>query len=364
MSEFLFQADEDGSIIIKNLRIEDKEVVDFIGSFKDEDKERKIIEIMEFGVKAVKSFTTENYGRTIDSHFENGISTMKAELANQISDINSRVIKPLTDELKDKVIKDLIQTIDQKKEDIDKKIFENFKKELRDDIFSKFNDTFNQTSKKLEESLLKYVVEERVAEKTPSKGEDFENYVYSLIDKMASHFGDSAQHVGGDKKPGDILVENEAEGIAFAIEVKDKNMTEPAIKDAFTEVERTRKVRFSMLVVNNEGELPGKVGPFRVYEDRRIVVSLSQLGEEDVMPYILKTSYRIMRFLISASRREAKEIDANLLRDKISSVRSAIGSVASLKSKLTKFSNELSSDLEQLKNNIEGEMTAMEDIIK
>ena len=55
MSDFEILLNETGTLTIRNLEITNKEVIDFIQSFREEEKETKVIEILEFGVKGMKS---------------------------------------------------------------------------------------------------------------------------------------------------------------------------------------------------------------------------------------------------------------------------------------------------------------------
>lgn len=349
-----------GNLIINNLEISDKEVIDLIESFKEDEKEAKIKEILTLGVKAMKSFLTESYGMLIDTRFDSGTQKLDSEIKSQILNINSKIIQPLTEELRDKIMKKFIDMIDEKKNDLDKKVFDNFKNDLNDRVFKNFTNDFGDISHKLQDALLKYVTEKKVIEETPKKGYEFEDYIFRQVDSISNYFGDAVTHIGSDNKAGDILVKNETDGLTFAIEVRDRSMTEPDITRTFEDVERVRGVLFSMIVVNNQEELPQKVGPFKVYGNNRIIVALSTGVEDDFTYFLLSSTYRMMRFLALASKQGAKGIDVKEIKDKIDHIRSIIGKTKSMKTKITKFSSEMTNDLDTLKDEVNDVLTNME----
>jgi hypothetical protein len=372
----IFDYDETtGILIIQEFKIRNKEVVDFLRSYPVEKQEEAMNDVLEFGVKALKSFLTENYGKLIDTHFKIGFSDLDSKLSHKVSEIERNVFQAFIDKAREKISEDfykgfdvktktLMETMRETNQNLDTQILQSFINNLKDNIFATFKTDFNKISEDLKLKLGEYVVKKEILAKTPLKGPAFENYVVELSESIAKTFGDDIEHVGKDNKTGDILIKNISEGFSFCIEVKDTKLSKPDITNVFEEVERTRSVKHSIIVFRNSNEVPEIVGSFYLWGRNRLALTLAE-GSEDAPNYFLfDVGYRIMRFLALSQNSPSGEIDIEAFINHVKKIENILGTVSSLKGKVTIFSNVMTEGLDKLKEDIEKEIEEIEDIMK
>ncbi len=363
------------TITITNYTIENEEVVEFIKGYPEEKRNVIFGDILELGVKSLKSFLTENYGRLIERSFNKGISDLDGAISKKLADLEQQVLQKFIEDSRKKILDEfsksfdertesLIKDIEDKSSKLDKEILNSFLNTLRDVVFKSFTEDFSKLANDLKENLGKYIVEEEKIQETTEKGEEFENYIFQLSQIPAKYFGDDAKHVGPDNKTGDILIENPSEKLRFAIEVKDTKLTGPGITDTFSNMERDRNVKYSIIVFRNAQQVPEKIGSFHLYGMNRLVIALAESPEDNPNQFIFNVGYRLIRFLALHEKSEEKEVDVKVLASSIRSIRETLETFRSLKKKVTGFCNDLSQNLDELKNKIEEELGKMEGEIK
>lgn len=372
----LFTYDEaTGILTLREFKIKNKNVVDYLRSYPIEKQEEAMNDVLEFGVKSLKSFLTENYGKTIDVHFKNGFSDLDSKLSQKVGQIDKDVFQVFLDRAREKVVDDFSKKFDEKKESLmtimretnqklDKDVLRSFIDDLKDKVFATFKTDFTNISEDLKKGLKGYAVEREFSAKTPLKGSEFENYIVLLSEGIAKSFGDDIDHVGSDNLAGDILVQNISDGLRFCIEAKDTSLTNPQIKDTFEKMEKVRKVQHSIIVFRNTEEVPKTVDSFHLWGRNRLELSVAGEPDENPNPFLFNVGYRIMRFLTLSERPLTKEIDIGAITKHVENIASTIKAVGSLKAKVTSFSKDLNSDLDELKREIEDELKEIEEIMK
>lgn len=349
-----------GLLIIHDLKVDKKEVVEFIGNFEEDKWEETILEILDLGVKSFKSFLTENYGSLIDNHFDLGISQFDGEVKEKVSYMNKNLFDPFIENANKQIVEKLTKDFDEKKEKFLKEIDER-KEKIGKDVLSKFMTDFTESSNKFLQEILKFVTEKEVKGKTTLKGKDFEDYVFELSCEAGNAFGDYVEHIGVDDDTGDILAKNEGDSLSLCIEAKDKTMqSEPAINAVFGEIEERRGVDHSMVVFRSTSQIPQKMGPFKLYGTNRMVLTLSE-EDEETKPYLFKVAYRILRSLTRIDNDERKVANVDVVLERVNGIRISLKKISSMKGKITTFSQELRSELDTMKGEIETRLEEIEE---
>lgn len=358
--------DQKGILNIQGIQLTKAEVVEFITSYDEEKREEILIEVIELGVKSFKSFLTENYGRLIDNHFSLGISNFDGEVEEKISDINRRLFDPFLENADKKIFEKLTKEFDDRKEKFIRDI-DDRKDKIDKEVLGKFMTDFIESSNKLQKEILKFVTEKEVKMGTTLKGKEFEDYIFELSSDAAHAFGDYVEHIGQDDDTGDIMISNDSDSLSICVEAKDRTIkSEPEIKRIFGEIEDTRLVDHSMIVFRSLSQIPQKVGPFRLYGTNRMVLTLSD-EDEETKPYLFKIGYRILRSLTKADNDGKQLANVDMVIEKVNQIKVILRRISSMKGNITNFSNTLSSQLDNMKEeideiigNIEADIQAVE----
>ncbi len=362
-------------LTVHELVIKNREVIEYLRNSAEVKQEEVINDILEFGVKSLKSFLTENYGSLIDLHFKGGFSDLDSKLSDRISQINKEVLQVFINDANEKIVRGFSKEFDDKKESLikllnenkdrlSKEILQSFLNELKDDIFTTFKKDFTDISADLKQSLLKYVTEEEGKEKTTLKGKDFEEYVFRLSESHGRPFGDEIEHVGIDNHAGDVLVRNLSDGLMFCIEAKDTSLTNPKIMEAFDDIERVRKVQHSMIVFHDAEQLPKGVGSLYLFGWNRLVIAISENAEGTLSPFLFGVGYRIMRYLVLTEKPTGKLVDKKEVMKHVNNIVTSIRTIGSIKGKVTSFSKGMIDDLDDLKGKIDTELEKVEEALR
>lgn len=358
--EILEHNKDKDSLIVHELVIKNKEVVDFIVGFEAEKRQTILVEIIELGVKSFKSFLTENYGQTIDNHFDLGIGQLNENIAVKIRDIEKEVFEPFIEGAKTKILDKFNTSFDEKRDKLLKEIDEK-KDKIGMDVLDKFMKDFSESSEKLMLEINKFVVKENVVSGTTLKGERFESYLYDLSCDISSSFGDYVEHVGKDDDTGDIMVESGDKSISFCVEAKDKTIkSEPELKKIFDAIEKKRLVGHSIIVFKSSKQIPEKVGQFRTYGTNRMILTLSD-GEEEIKPFLFKVGYRVMRLLAAHDGESKKVKNIEEVITKINDIKTKVSKISTIRKTVTEFTGNLHDQLDSVREDV---LAALEDMEK
>ncbi|WP_291490288.1 ATP/GTP-binding protein, partial [Desulfurella sp.] len=88
------------------IKISNKEVIDFLISYPEDKRQEIFSSIVEFGVKSLKSFLTENYGRIIDDHFKYGIQSLQYKIAEKVQELDTKVFQDFIEKARKNVIEE------------------------------------------------------------------------------------------------------------------------------------------------------------------------------------------------------------------------------------------------------------------
>lgn len=190
--------------------------------------------------------------------------------------------------------------------------------------------------------------DQRVAEAEEAgtrKGRSFEERVADALGRIAASRGDAALHVGdepgvGGSKKGDVVVQiDAAEGTAtgtVVFEVKDSRLSRPRAWEELNGALEARAASFAVLVVAGEANLPAEREQLHEYEGNKLIVAVDP---EDPDDNCLDVAYRFARLRVLLARESDLTVDAPGVRDAASEARAALEALKSIKSSLSKATN-------------------------
>jgi hypothetical protein len=178
-------------------------------------------------------------------------------------------------------------------------------------------------------------------ERGTSKGRDFEQDVFDVLEELAAARGDVAHHVGDERsasgsKKGDIVIEiDAASGPArgrIAIDAKDEKLSKNRAWEVLDAARLHRDAEFAILVVASEEKVPAGRQQLHEYEGNKMIVALDK---ETLEPRALELAYRYARCrsLMAAERELA--LDAAGVRDAAEEALSALKDAQRVRSALT-----------------------------
>jgi len=183
------------------------------------------------------------------------------------------------------------------------------------------------------------------AEKGTAKGRTYQQLVFEHVSDIARHFGDTAIDVAdqpglrGQSKAGDAVVEInplESSGSSLNLVFEAKNQSGVSIPKLLRELEEAKENRAAasaVAVFSSASIIPAGVGLWRDYPGRRFACVLDKEAPEAIM---LEFTYRVARFeALRAIAPVERKLDIAGIRSVIQSVRTRVGQLQQMKTKLT-----------------------------
>jgi hypothetical protein len=178
-------------------------------------------------------------------------------------------------------------------------------------------------------------------ERGTSKGRDFEQHAYDLLEELAAARGDVAHHVGDERsasgsKRGDIVIEiDAASGPAkgrIAIDAKDERLSKNRAWEVLNAALTERDAQFAILVVASEEKVPAGRHQLHEYEGNKMIVTLDK---ETLDARALELAYRYARCRCLMSAERDLALDAAGVRDAAEEALSALKDAQRIRSSLT-----------------------------
>lgn len=178
--------------------------------------------------------------------------------------------------------------------------------------------------------------------KGTKKGDDFESRIIAEYTDLLRVTLDEIEGTGGitgaltDSKKGDAVItinakDSSAAVLRIVVEVKDKEMTGPAIEKELAEARENRKAEIALMVFS-EAAAPKGAAPFQI--SRNGVYCVVDPEAPDVA--ILEAAYRLARIsALIRAKSEGSGADLSAVRDAIEALRSRLDSVKEIKKTLT-----------------------------
>lgn len=410
----------DREIRVQDLEIPRKDVVDFLKSVPDEEREATFIRAVEVGVfclerartgqdtefvrRQVEALlgqverATESIPREIERALVAKVGTGDGQVLAPISSVVGQVSKTLSDRVKE--VKDLLsQEMDPAKETttLGKAL-----RSLRDILDPGRTDSVQAVIDSAisrvtaEDGALAKAVKAVVAdavkplasevaelgkeirgqevamealERTTQKGAPYEDEVVTALQIWARNVGAEVHHVGMDNRPGDVLIEVGSTSLAqapvrFVIEVRDRQarLGRKAISDTLTAAMVERAADAAVYVSRSNDGLAKEVGEWAE-------------GNSERGPWIACSNEHLLtalRFLLVQNRLKrlrssAPEVDAGSIIAQIQRIRTTLDRVKNINRRVTDVHggvDAIKAEAEALREEVRDALTTIEDALR
>lgn len=205
-----------------------------------------------------------------------------------------------------------------------------------------------------------------------SKGRDFEQRAFELIERMALARGDVAHHVGDESsgaggKKGDIVIEvDAASGPALArivLELKDQKLTKNKAWELLDSCLVEREADFALLVVGSEDKLPAGRDELHEYQGNKMIVVLDR-EQPDERGLFLAYCHARLRCLVAGEKE--LQLDATGVRAAADEAFTALKTAQAIRNSLTKAEKGVSGardGLDVMVDRVESSLRRVESLI-
>jgi len=200
---------------------------------------------------------------------------------------------------------------------------------------------------------------------TTVKGDSFEETCTDLLQKWSKFSGAEVNHVGDDKKPGDIIVTVPVIGFtekpySVVIEAKDdeRQVGRKAISKDITQKIQERSADAGIYVKKNSEQFAREVGDWA--EGTTAFGPFIATTKENM---ITAVRFLITQFQITQIKNRQSKVDVTVIVEQIQRIRDALRSITSINSNLTKINNagdSIRQDVSTLREDIESSIREIE----
>lgn len=412
----------DGGIRITDLEVPRKDIADFLRTVDAADVETTLIQAMEVGVfcleRARMSQDTEFVRRQIDSllnHVETTVrkipdDTQKA-LIEKIGTNNGQVLAPLremidtatqltTDKVREvrtlltqeidpdketttlgKALKTLRNLLDPKRSDSVQSLLEQAVKTVtcKDGALAKavkevVAETVNPLATEVDKLTKEVRGQEAAAEaleQTTLKGTPYEEEVTGILQAWARAAGAEVQHVGVDNQPGDVVITVRGDGLiaepmSIVVEVRDRGsraMGRKAISADMASKLAQRGANAGIYLSRTQDGLSlREIGEWAEgTSDRGLWVACTQ-------PHLITAvRFLIVQRRLATLRAAAPEVDSASIEQQVKAIRTSLGRIRTIKTKLTELgacSDVIDEQADHLREEIKEALSSIEDSIR
>ena len=180
-----------------------------------------------------------------------------------------------------------------------------------------------------------------VSQKTPIKGDDFQDMILNQLQGIAKAHGDvvtDTTNVVGEfsaSKKGDYNLDVQGlEDQRIAIECKDSPMA--SCPKVLKDMEKTivnRKACFGIYLVKTEDQLQRQIGSWQIYRDQRVIITHSAM---------LEASIRISKLLMELGSQTVEGVDVGAIEAQLVSVSNEAAKSRTAKAKLSNIEDAVS----------------------
>jgi hypothetical protein len=185
---------------------------------------------------------------------------------------------------------------------------------------------------KLIERLVAEKARDELTAKTPLKGFEFEDWVYTTLCEIArsSNLGDVIQDVSTERsdsllasKKGDfVLTLGENPSLRVVVDAKSysSRLTFPKIKETLEQAMKARNAHYGILVSKQRDALPAFVGYFNEY-DNMLVCALGKNDDPTLNYEIMDVAYKWAKLQVLRRNRESGRVDASEVSKELNAVK-------------------------------------------
>lgn len=211
--------------------------------------------------------------------------------------------------------------------------------------------------------------EDELKSKTTLKGAEFEDYCQGKLESLAKVFGDMVERTTNSSgkvkrsKKGDFLVTlaNSSKKITF--ETKDVgSISANEVRKILDEAIENREAVYGILVARSVEAFPKSIGWFQEIGNDKLVIALGTDEEESLHDELLLIAYKWARTKINSENLKEKQVDAELIEQKIQSIKQKIQKFRTIKTdcnNIEKTSKNIKTTAETLAEEIGVELDEM-----
>lgn len=387
---------ENGKLIVRNLQIEDNEILECFKDVKSADLEKRFKLAVKIGAIALRTIGTTERVDYIQKEF-NRLDTRFNEILKETGDQLSQNIDKffgggslptiLEENFgKEGKVNSIMESHLGDKGTFSEQLEKHFGKnglvvkELFDPL--KEGTPLNQLRVILADELrsIKETLDEEEAkrearQKSTQKGGDFEDVCEEFLGNIIrGHKSDVFQRTTTVKgqitnsKKGDFVVDVTGKTeYRIVIETKDmENLTLPKINREIDEALKNRGAKYGILVAKWNEALPSSVGCFNYYNDDRVVCSLGSKDDEVLHEEILYAAYCWARANVLRKSAISEKIDFNLIDNSLGQIKSQLDlfnaikghctNITTASDKIIEATDNIQSNIQQHLRIINGEM--------
>jgi len=408
------------TLLIEGLKINDKELADYIRSVPPDDQSTKLTHLMEIGLVCVQRASLlqdrdfvknqlDGVLKAVETNLAQIPDSVKGKIMSQLGTGEGQALHPVDRKIDEvsKVLKDRIEDIrNLLNEDIDpeketSKVAQVFKKLERaldpeyvysvpktitnaiesitgeDGAISKsVKEVVTTAMKPLQDEvdrLSKEIVGQSSADEailqTIEKGQAYEESVVERLQTWSAHSGIEVHHVGTDNKHGDVTLVVSPQSIVgiqlkIVIETRDRQNQcgRKRINDSMESSMSERTADHGIYLSKERGGLSKEIGDWAEGES----TSGSWIATTDEN---LFTAVRVLiaKHQIDSAKAEKAEVDTEAIAPQLERIRSSLKRIANINKKVTTIrqgANDIQQESEVLRDEIKDALVTMEDCLR
>ena len=348
-------------IYIKELTIQDGDLVKYLLEFDSERKEEAIIRALRVGAATLGLAETSKDLEYVRREFE----SMQTELGSELDDVQTDLEAKFGDEGR------VSRILDSHFGD-DGSLRRQFEEAFGEDgIFTKrLDEELGQDGERIQAALdpdrdgsptqrleqrikaeikdlrdrfVEEDTKEEIIRRTTLKGDDFEDVVEDILDNLVHQtphtFKKTADEEGEltGRDVGDFVITLGDTGQRIVVEAKsDKSYTEPKIKEEMADAIDNRSADYGIFVSECESYLPRKIGYLQEYDHQFVVVSVSQDEDDDIDHRLFRIGYNWAKMRAAqAAVNTGSEVDPEVVQSKVEEIGDSIDQFRNIKKKCT-----------------------------
>lgn len=202
----------------------------------------------------------------------------------------------------------------------------------------------------LRDTVMKVAGQQEMLQQTSKKGFPFEDQVFEELQRIARPFGEivedtslKAEAITGSKK-GDYVYKLANTDASIVLDAKNygKLKSLPAMIQYLKDAMRDRNAKIGVIVVPNSDSLQKQIGSWNVY-GRCIITPLDSL----------EISIKFARLMIQMNNSDSQSVNIGLVQQKLETIQRKMKEFTSVKTKLTKLSNGVTSSVADIQENLD-----------
>lgn len=376
------EADDD-RVHIQELTVYDREVVDYLAEFEEDQQENALQRAIRVGASALQLVETSHEAELVErrfgqleSEFQEQLDDLEDELDDRFDEDGGQVPRILEKHLGEdgnleEHFEDVFGEDGKLVEQLDDHIGEDgekFQKALDPDVEGtptyRLKQNIVAEIEKIKEQMIGDEAREEVREETRFRGFDFEEQLETILEDLvgqtSNQFEDTSQEVGskGNSRKGDFVITLGETGQRIVAEAKN-GAFDGTVESEMEEAIENREADYGIFVASSTEYLPTtKLGWFSEVDQDYVVVALSEDGEDEIDPRFFKFAYHWARTRTLLSSVEvSSDLDPEAIKSELDGIEEAIKQFKQVRTKCSDLENSVD-EIRSILNSIEDEVTS------